>query len=183
MEKTREALFGVLVHEHDLGLRAFVRACTQNAAEADDLVQETFITAWRRLDEYDRARPFAGWLRGIARHNVNAYFRERAALRQHEHVLSPEAVAAIADEFERLNRPPRGEVYRDCFAALRECLETLGGAEREVVHRAYRDNQACRAIAGDLGQTVEAVKKRLQRARAALRDCILSKLEMEAVDV
>lgn len=179
MTRTREELFAVLVGEHQLGLAAFVRACVQDAADADDLVQETFVAAWQRLDEYDRARPFAGWLRGIARHKLTDYFRNSTARRQHVRVLPAEAVAAIADEFERLNRPARGEVYRDCFAALQACLQALAEADRAIVERAYRQSQTCGSIAAQLGQTVEAVKKRLQRARAQLRECILSKLAAE----
>ncbi len=183
MQRTREDLFAVLVREHEAGLLAFVRACVHDAADADDLVQDTFVTAWAQLAEYEVDRPFAAWLRGIARNKIADYFRRSTAQRRHVHILPPEAVAGIADEFERLSRPARGEVFRDCFAALRECLETLSAAEREVVERAYRQNQTCRTIAGEVGEGVEAIKKRLQRARAALRDCILGKLGPEALHV
>jgi RNA polymerase sigma-70 factor (ECF subfamily) len=182
MEPTREELFAILVREHELGLAAFVRACVHDAGDADDLVQETFIAAWQQLEGYDAARPFARYLRGIARHEIMDYFARCTATRRHVHVLPPEAVAALGDEFERLNRPARGEVYRDCFAALAECLsQALSKQDREVVERAYRESQPCRVIADHLGQTVEAIKKRLQRARAALRECIVNKLGPEEV--
>jgi RNA polymerase sigma-70 factor (ECF subfamily) len=181
METTREQLFAVLVREHEQGLAAFVRACVCDPADAEDLVQETFVTAWHELDAYDLNRPFAAWLRGVARHLIGDYFQRCAAAGRHVHLLPPEAVADLADEFGRFNRPARGEVYRDCFAALQECLAVLSTSDREIVQRAYRENQTCRTIAAQLGHTVEAVKKRLQRVRAALRDCILSKLGPEGV--
>jgi RNA polymerase sigma-70 factor len=181
VERTREEIFGVLVGEHELGLTAFVRACVHDAGDAADIVQDVFIAAWQRLDEYERGKPFAAWLRGIAQHKVADYFRQGARQKPHLRVLPPEAVVAIADEFSRLNRPARGEAYRDCFAALRECLEGLGREDRVIVQQAYREARTCQAIAEQLGRTVEAVKKRLQRARAALRDCILSKLGPEEV--
>jgi RNA polymerase sigma-70 factor (ECF subfamily) len=182
METTREDLFVVLIREHELGLLAFVRACVRDPADAEDIVQETFVAAWRQLSEYDPQRPFSRWLRGIARHKISHYFERCAAARRLTRILPPEAVASLADEFERLNRPARGEVYRDCFAALRECLAALAQTDRDVVERAYRESQTCRAIAAQLGQTVEAIKKRLQRARARLRECILGKLEPEVAD-
>jgi RNA polymerase sigma-70 factor (ECF subfamily) len=181
MQRTREELFAILVREHELGLSAFVRSCVHDAAEADDLVQETFVKAWHQLEAYDPARPFAAWLRGIARHKLADYFERCATRAQRMHILPPEAVADLADEFERFNRPARGEVYRDCFAALQECLAALSRGDHELVQRAYRENQTCRVIAAQLGQKVEAIKKRLQRARAELRDCILSKLGPEGV--
>ncbi len=181
MERTREQLFAVLVHEHQLGLSAFVRSCVHDPADADDIVQETFVTAWQDLAAYDLNRPFAAWLRGIARHLIGDYFQRLADQGRHVHTLPPEAVANLASEFARFNRPARGEVYRDCFAALQECLTGLPASDREIVQRAYRENQTCRTIANHLGRKVEAVKKRLQRARAALRDCILAKLGPEGV--
>jgi len=181
MQRTREELFAILIREHELGLSAFVRSCVHDPAEADDLVQETFVTAWRDLEAYDPARPFAAWVRGIARHKIGDYFQRSARQGRRVHILPPEAVADLAVEFERFNRPARGEVYRDCFAALQECLAALSASDREIVQRAYREDQTCRVIASQLGRTVEVVKKRLQRARAELRDCILSKLGPEGV--
>ena len=180
MEPTPRQLFSVLVREHETGLLAFVRACVRGKADADDLVQDSFITAWQEFAAYDPARPFAGWLRGIARNKIMAYFR-RSGVQRRQQILAPEAVAALVDEFERLNRPARGEVYRDCFAALGECLAALSRQDREVIERAYRESQGCRSIADALGQKVEAIKKRLQRARAELRECIVGKLGPEEV--
>jgi RNA polymerase sigma-70 factor len=181
MERTRQQLFAVLVHEHQPGLWAFIRACVHDRADADDIIQETFAAAWQDLAAYDVQRPFAAWLRGIARHQIADYFQRAAAQGRRMHILPPEAVSTLASEFARFNRPARGEVYRDCFAALQECLAVLSTAERQIVQRAYRQNQTCRTIAGQLGRSVEAIKKRLQRARSALRDCILSKLGPEGV--
>jgi RNA polymerase sigma-70 factor (ECF subfamily) len=182
MARTREELFGVLVREHELGLLAFVRACVHDAADADDLVQETFVTAWQQLEKYDHARPFAGWVRGIAKHKILAYFRSSASARRHLRLLSPDSVEAVANEFEQFSQPPRGEVYRDCFAALRACLETLAKDDREIVRRVYEDNESCRIISDQLGKTVDSIRKHLQRARAQLRECVLGKLKLETTN-
>jgi DNA-directed RNA polymerase specialized sigma24 family protein len=92
--------------------------------------------------------------------------------------LTPDQLDAISNEFDRLI-PGRGDVIGETLAALRQCLTTLSAAQRDVVRRAYEQKQTCRAIADQLGHSIEAVKKRLQRARAQLRDCILGKLKME----
>lgn len=183
METTREDLFAVLVREHESGLRAFVSACVHDRGDAEDVLQLVFATAWRRLDDYDADRPFAAWLRGIARHKILAYFRSQRGRSRNLQVLSPEALAAIADEHERFAKPPRGEVYRDAFDALRTCLESLAQEDQLIIDAVYHGGLTCRAVAEQLGRGVEAVKKRLQRARAELRDCVLGKLEWEPADV
>lgn len=178
MVRDREQIFEILVREHELALLAFVRACVYDRGAAEDLVQETFLAAWRQLEEYDENTPFARWLRGIARYKILAHYRASRTAARHVQILDPDRIAAIAAEFDRLI-PRRGDAISDTLAALCECLAALEEGDHDIVRRTYEQRQTCRAIADQLGQTVEAIKKRLQRARARLRDCILGKLKTE----
>ena len=65
--------FEDLVREHQAGLRAFVRALGADEAFVDDLAQEAFIVAYRRLGDFEAGTNFGRWLRGIARHLVVAH--------------------------------------------------------------------------------------------------------------
>ena len=58
--------FAQLVRLHQQALRAFLRRLSDNAADADDLAQETFVFAWEHIARFDPARPFRPWLFGIA---------------------------------------------------------------------------------------------------------------------
>jgi len=58
--------FGRLVQMHQQALRAFLRRLCGNAADADDLAQETFVFAWEHIGRFDPARSFRPWLFGIA---------------------------------------------------------------------------------------------------------------------
>lgn len=61
------ASFGVLVREHQSKVRGFLRRLTRgDAALADDLAQETFFEAWRKIAQYRGEGAFSGWLCGIA---------------------------------------------------------------------------------------------------------------------
>ena len=179
MRRTREALFEILVREHELALLGFIRSCIHDTAAAEDIVQEAFMVAWRRLDEYDERRPFANWVRGIAKNKIIESFRKTSAQRQHIVTMSAEQIEAIAEEFDAI-LPGRGEAMSETLAALEMCLSRLPASQREVVDRMYKERQSCRAIADQLGHAFETIKKRLQRARSALRDCILDKLGAEA---
>ena len=72
-------LFEILVREHEGKLRSFVGALVRDPGAMDDLVQESFLIAWRNLDRYDRKLPFGPWLRGIARRLCLAHHRKGAA--------------------------------------------------------------------------------------------------------
>ena len=58
--------FSRLVRLHQQPLRAFLRRLTGNAAEADDLAQESLVFAWEKIARFDPARAFRPWLFGIA---------------------------------------------------------------------------------------------------------------------
>jgi RNA polymerase sigma-70 factor len=182
VEGTRERIFEILIREHELSLLAFVRSCIHEHNAADDVSQEVFAAAWQHLEEYDASHSFAGWLRGIAKNKILEFNRDRATRLRHVNVLSPEQIDAVAVEFERLI-PGRGDAMTETMTALRECLTALPPRQRYLIHAIYREKQTCRAIAERLEETVEGVKKRLQRARAQLRDCIRDKLSKEAANV
>jgi RNA polymerase sigma factor (sigma-70 family) len=62
------AAFSELVRRREAWLRALLRRLTGNAAEADDLAQDVFIRAWRRLHSLRQPAAFGGWLRRLAVH-------------------------------------------------------------------------------------------------------------------
>jgi RNA polymerase sigma factor (sigma-70 family) len=60
------AAFGRLVERHQRAVRAFLRRACGNAAEADDLAQETFIAAWERIGAFRGDSSVRSWFCGIA---------------------------------------------------------------------------------------------------------------------
>src|SRR5690606_8676992 len=73
------AAFAELVERHSRGVLVFLTVRMSNPAEAEDLAQETFLIAWRKLAAFDPDAPFGPWLRGIARHLLQNYWRKRRA--------------------------------------------------------------------------------------------------------
>ena len=69
--------FEELVRRRRSGLVRFLASFTQSAADADDLVQETFLRAYRNLANYDPRKPFLPWLYVIARRLAINLFRKR----------------------------------------------------------------------------------------------------------
>ncbi len=58
--------FSRLVALHQQGVRAFLRRLCGDHARADDLAQETFLTAWMQIGRFDLQSSFRAWLCGIA---------------------------------------------------------------------------------------------------------------------
>ena len=159
-------VFAILVREHGERLLAYLRASVPSSA-VDDLFQDAVTVAWRRLPDYDRTRPFGAWLRGIARNLVldhrSRMYRERPT------------DDAILDAIERRAEQEDGgdrEEFRGKLTRLDECVSRLPDEYRTVIHMCYRLDAPVATIAKEVGANIEAVKKRLQRARAMIAACM-----------
>ncbi len=165
-------VFEILVREHADMLWAYLRAGVRDANAVDDLFQETLLTAWRRLADFDRLRPFGPWLRGIAGRLVLAHYRQQA--RQAE-AISPAALEWLESRFAQLQRLD-GDTFAEKLAALRACVDALPASFHAPVHLKYFEALGLEETGRTLGLALETVKKRLFRARAKLADCLERKL-------
>lgn len=162
-------VFSILVREHGERLLAYLRASAPESA-VDDLFQDTVLVAWRRLPDYDRSRPFGAWLRGIAR-NILLDHWSRAG---RERPTDDAVLDGIERRAERHDRGDREE-FRARLGQLDECVAALPEEYRDVIHRCYRLEVPLARVAAEVGASVEAVKKRLQRARGMIAACMDSK--------
>ena len=170
-QSTGKDVFEILVREHADMLMAFSRSLMHNATSAEDLFQQTMLVAWRRLDDYDRSRPFGPWLRGIAQNlALEAHRKNARAVR----CADPQILAELDHRFESLAHTP-GDSFRERAEKLTACLSLLPDHMREPLNLLYTRGMLISAIATALNSSEEAIKKRVQRARQLLADCILKR--------
>ena len=175
---TPHDLFEILVREHAGMLTAYLRAVVRDPGLADDLFQETMLTAWRNLDKFDKTRPFTPWLRGIAGKLLLAARRKNA---KGFLPCDAETLDFLEHRHATLHRQT-GDTFDDKLDGLRDCLEQLPDQYREAVHLRYSEDLDTTALADRLQLSVENIKKRLQRGRARLLDCLQYKLTAETVN-
>ncbi len=169
-------LFEILMRENADRVRSFLLASVRDAATAEDLLQETFLVAWRNLDRYDRQLPFGPWVRGIAGKLLLNHRRRLG--RSKVHYCDEESLRDLDRSFETLERLP-GDTFDEKLDVLRDCLARLGPPRRQVVSLHYEHGLHCKEIAQRLALGVEAVKKHLQRARTELMRCMEGRVEPE----
>lgn len=169
-------LFEILTREHIESVRAFLLGSLRDPVAAEDLLQETFLVAWRILDRYDRKLPFGPWVRGIAAKLILNHRRKLG--RSRVHFCDEQLLGRIDDGFRDLARLP-GDTFDEKLDALRECLQHLTGPQRDSIHLHYEHGLHCKQIAERLGIGFEAVKKHLQRGRAQLQRCLVGRLPEE----
>lgn len=177
-EKARKA-FEILARENSRMLMVYLRSLVRDEAAIDDLFQESMLVAWRRLDECDLDRPFGPWLRGIAARLVMAHYRKQKQVP----VALQDAVLAVVDRhFENISLLA-GDTWDDKVAALRECVDALPDRQQNVIRGRYFDGLQMPVLAEQLELTLEACKKRLQRSRAMIAECLRKKGVLSAAEV
>jgi RNA polymerase sigma-70 factor (ECF subfamily) len=148
-------------------LYRFIRRYIGDEAEAHDVLQEAYASAWLALRRYDPARPFDVWLRSIALNKCRDWSRRRAVRRVVRGVVgldAPEATA-VGDEApsveHRLDDRRRAE-------ALQAALSNLPDGLKAPLLLAALDGRPHAEIASILHITPKAVETRIARARKRL---------------
>lgn len=146
------AAFGELVHRHHERVFAFLLALTRQRQDAEDLTQETFLRAWRKIQRYDPSLPMLPWLLTMARR------LSIAALRRKRPLPEPPAAetAAPANHGQRLWELAKSQLAPSAYSAL-------------WLH--YREELPLKQVAKILGKREGAVKVILHRARKTLANC------------
>ncbi|MFZ5670773.1 MAG: RNA polymerase sigma factor [Pseudomonadota bacterium] len=162
-----EAAFARLMAGGKDRLYAFIRRYTGDADEAYDLLQETFVSAWRALDRYDADRPFPAWLRGIAINKCRDWSRRRAVRRWFVRAdrLEAPAAARIADA------APSQEtalIDRQRLDALDAAIAALPPSLKEPLLLTALEGMSQAEAGRQLGISAKAVEVRVYRARRAL---------------
>ncbi|MBD3162525.1 MAG: sigma-70 family RNA polymerase sigma factor [Candidatus Eisenbacteria bacterium] len=146
-EETCDRLFSLLLYQ--IGDRE----------EALDLLQETYLQAFRRLDSYRGDAPFEAWLRAIAIRKAIDW--KRTVLRRLKRTDPFDERTPVSP-----TRPPEPSSSR---ARLHRSLQRLTGHQRAVLLLREWDGWSFREIAGSLGCKESTVRVHHARARARMR--------------
>ncbi|WP_162942142.1 RNA polymerase sigma factor [Desertimonas flava] len=143
--------FDAIFRAHYAAVRRYAHHRSIVGSDADDLVSETFLVAWRRLDVVPAdALP---WLLAVAanvqRNQARTRRRHRSLL---ERVPRPEPVAPPAE-------PGLGS------SRIRSALDRLSAADREILILVAWDDLTAQQLAVVLGTTAGTARLRLHRAR------------------
>lgn len=165
-------IFEILMRENSDMVLSYLRTVVRDANVADDLFQETMLVAWKRLADFDRSRPFAPWLRGIAGKILLAHFRKSS---KQELSLDGPTLEWLDSQFAAIDLQ-QGDTFTEKLSALRECVDGLGEHYRRPIQLRYQQNLSLDEIVQTMSIAMETLKKRLTRAKLQLSECLERKL-------
>ena len=153
--------FEEIVHRYEARIFRFVANNCRNEADAKEVTQEAFVSAYRNLEQFDPKRSFATWLFTIARRKCIDRHRATRSLANEPLVPLPE----MADE----NTPAELLARRESEANLwHRARSVLSDEHFQSLWLKYAEDLSVADIARVLGRTQTHVKVMLFRARRAL---------------
>lgn len=170
-----EASFRVLVERHSRGVFRLAFRMTGNEHDAEDIVQETFLRAYRALDQFEARANFATWLHRVA---VNcALDHLRRVKRRAEEPCAKDARGG--DEGDSLSSIPSGGPTPERLLLSVELKKKIEGAMAELTHREraafvlrHFDGCSIEEIGKALGLRGNAAKNAVFRAVQKLREAL-----------
>jgi RNA polymerase sigma factor (sigma-70 family) len=165
--------FGQLVTRYQSPVCALAYCACGDISQSEDLAQETFIIAWRKLGDLKEPAKFRAWLYGIARNLIKNAFRQetRNPLAGAES-LEETLATAVTD-----THPAGLAITKEEEAILWRSLETIPEAYREPLVLYYREQQSIERVAAVLDLSPDAVRQRLSRGRKLLHERVIAFVE------
>ena len=160
------ALFETLVHRHSQRLYRAARAILRSDYEASDVVQETYLSAYRNLKQLSGDAKFSTWLTRIAIYEGLARKRKGRARDRDPKALS---VAIAAWNERSFDDPERLALVGEVRTILEAAIDSLPDMYRTVFVLRGVEEMSTADTADCLNLSEDAVKTRLRRARALLR--------------
>ncbi len=159
------ALFELLMRRYDQRVYRAARSIVRDEAEAEDVMQEAWMQAWRRLRQLEDGEAFAGWVVRIAVNEALARLRRRGPF------------LAAPDDEEIGGATGGGDPESDASArelarAVEAAVDALPLQQRTAFVLREVDGLSTDETAAALGITAGAVKLRLHRARVAIRHAL-----------
>lgn len=175
------AAFEELVGRHEEKVYRLAMRFTRNETDAAEILQETFLSAWRNLDGFQGKAQFASWLYRVA---VNTALMLLRSQKRHPSVavedVTPEALGEAAKDAspglgagtDWSRRPDEQFQSDELRRQIQHAVDDLPDSQRSVFLLRDVDGLSTEETAELLAVSLPTVKTRLHRARLALRAAI-----------
>lgn len=176
-ERDDAALMAQAANGSELAFRTLYRAYVRpvywlahglvgNAADAEDVVQETFLVAWRKLPDFELAGDsLLPWLATVCRFQAANRVRRQRRDREHTAAAADETLPAAVDVEQQV-------IGADLADRILQEVAGLSSLDQEIFRLCAAEGYAYQAAAEQLGVAHGVVRNRLSRIRTRLRTVV-----------
>ena len=169
-----DAAFGILVEKYQKSVHALVWRKIGDYHYAEDIVQDAFLQAYKKLSTLKDPNQFAGWLYVIANRLCIDWVRKQKSIRKRKPAMQS-LEDTRREEIEEssykhyISEQQVTERTEYCHKLVQKLLEKLPENERTVVTLYYLDEMSTKEISKFLGVSANTIVSRLHRARKRLQ--------------
>lgn len=159
--------FDQLVKLHYSDVYRLALYLTNNDADAQDVTQQTFLSAFQNLHQLRDSEKFSAWLKKIALNEYRTWRRQTFEFVSYDDILLTELTPMVSA---RQAAPPdieceRRELYHQLLAAI----NSLSARNREAFKLYFLEEYSQKEVSEQLGISVSAVENRIMRAKEQLK--------------
>ena len=157
-EEKNVSEFEELISQERISIERFVRFKICVKEDADDILQNVYITAMQKFNQLKNKESFKAWIISIARNKCNDYFREKAKV-----------LELPVEELLEIKLMPGRQGFTE-IQSVQETLEKLGGKEKQILYLYFWKEMTQEEIAEKLGIPLGTVKSRLHTAKKKFKE-------------
>jgi RNA polymerase sigma-70 factor, ECF subfamily len=181
-----EAAFRLIMQRHNRRLYRVARSVLGNDADAEDVVQETYVRAFTHLDGFRGEARLSTWLTRIALNEAFGRIRDRRPTTDLKHLDAineqGESRVVFLPSARHDSDPEASAARAEVRRLLERAVDQLPGPFRSVFVMRDIEEMSVEETASQLGLRPETVKTRLHRARRLLRQSLNETLASTLVD-
>ena len=166
--------FSELFTEYKNDVYSIAMRETKDRALSDDIVQETFIEAFLKINDLKNPASFPAWLKIMAYHQCTRHYKKKETVHETVAIENDEGWSAF-DTVEETNAsfiPDKALDQKEFKETIQEMIDDLPDAQRAALHMFYYEEMPLKVIAKVQGVSVNTANTRLNRGRLAMKDSI-----------
>lgn len=155
-----------LLTGHQSSLRAFIVSLMPGCNDIDDVLQDTNVVLWEKMEQFELGSNFQAWAFAVARNMAKAHWKK--SKRDHSPTLNQTVIDAVVQTWFQRDTNSTSTKQK----ALNYCLDSLKTSERELIDARYQSDESLEIHALNIGRSAESIRVSLFRIREKLRSCV-----------
>ena len=166
-----DSAFAVLIEKYQEGVHALIWRKIGDFHHAEEVTQDTFLQAYKKLGTLKDPKSFAGWLYVIA-NRLSINWKQRSTPKTEMQSVEDTSIVEIeeSDYIHHTMNQREAEAEEHRSEVVKKLLEKLPESERTVVTLYFLGEMTTKEIGNFLGVSVNTIKSRLRRGRERLQD-------------
>jgi len=169
IRKKNQERYSEIVDRYQKKLFVYIYRLIGNREEAEDLLQDVFVKAYKNLNSYDTSRKFSSWIYRIA-HNESVNYIKRKSLKK---FISWETIVSTKDKLDSSSEEEGADkawIRKEVSKEVNEAIGKLPFKYKQVLTLRYYSDQSYEEIAEILGRPVNTVGTLINRAKKKLAE-------------